>query len=353
MTRLAFVLPARAGAGGSHSVMQEAGAMRALGLDARVLVNAANAPGFRDHYARFDWLEGEGFAAFGSPAELAGLLGGCAAVVATTNTSVHLLAEAWPALRGEAPRAAYYVQDYEPLFSAPGSHDHAMAVASYTAMPGMLPFAKTRWLCGVLAAAHGLEAKLVVPSIEHAIYFPAPRPPGPRRIAAMVRPATPRRAPRRTLALLGRIAAGEFGPAEAVAFGADAAELAAHGLEVPPGLRLAGPLRQGEVAALLRGCHAFLDLSDYQAFGRTAAEAIACGCLVVAPALGGSGDFVADGESGFLADTADAAAVEAALRRLLSLTDGEARAMRLAGMEAVAGYTPLRAAASEIRALGL
>ncbi|MCS6930967.1 MAG: glycosyltransferase family 4 protein, partial [Acetobacteraceae bacterium] len=172
-------------------------------------------------------------------------------------------------------------------------------------------------------------------------------------VVAMVRPSTPRRAPRRTLALLGRVAAGEFGEAEAVAFGADAEEIAAHGMALPPGVRLAGRLRQTEVAELLRGADLFLDLSDYQAFGRTAAEAMASGCIVLAPRLGGASDFIADGIGGFLADTCDPAAVNSALRRMLSLSEAERRAMRLAGLEAVAGFTPVRAAISELRALRL
>lgn len=169
----------------------------------------------------------------------------------------------------------------------------------------------------------------------------------------MVRPATPRRAPRRTLALLGRLAAGEFGPVETIAFGADEAELQRHGLELPVGVRLLGHLRQPQVAELLREVDAFLDLSDYQAFGRTAAEAMACGCLALAPALGGASDFIQDGLNGFLADTCDAAAVTRAVRQMLSMSEAERRSMRLAALEAVAPFTPVRAAISELRALGL
>ncbi|MFN7001256.1 MAG: glycosyltransferase family 4 protein [Elioraea tepidiphila] len=138
-----------------------------------------------------------------------------------------------------------------------------------------------------------------------------------------------------------------------MAFGTDAEELAAQGLALPDGVRLAGRLRQPEVAALLREADFFLDLSDYQAFGRTAAEAMACGCIALAPLLGGAPEFIADGLSGFLADTCNPAAVEGAVRRMLSLSEAERRAIRLAGLEAVAGFTPVRAAISELRVLGL
>jgi glycosyltransferase involved in cell wall biosynthesis len=353
MPRISFVLPVRGGSGGAHSVVQEVTALRALGVEARVVVNSANAESFRAAYDRFDWIEGGGLAVFDGPRDLAPLVAGEELVVATTNTSVHSVAEALKSLRGSTVRTAYYVQDYEPLFYAADSVEHALAVASFAVLGGCTYFAKTRWLTEVVRTAHGHDAKLVVPSIDHAIYHPARRPPRSRPVvAAMVRPSTPRRAPRRTLRLLERLAQGEFGPIETVAFGTDAEELAEHGMALPPDVRLLGHLKQTQVADLLRSADCFLDLSDYQAFGRTAAEAMACGCIALAPALGGAGDFIADGANGFLADTCDEAAVAAAVRRMLSLSEAERTAIRVAGIEAVAGYTPLRAAISELRAFG-
>jgi glycosyltransferase involved in cell wall biosynthesis len=354
MSRILFVLPVRGGAGGAHSVVQEVGAMRDLGIEAAILVNRANVEAFRTSYAHVEWVAGGGVQAFEGPKELSQHIAGADFVAATTNTSVHSVAEALPYLRGAAPRTGYYVQDYEPLFYDPGSFEHGMAEASFGLLAGCTYFAKTNWLVGLVEAAHGERPRLVVPSIDHGLYRPAPRPRSERPlVVAMVRPLTPRRAPRRTLRVLGELAAGAFGPVDAAAFGTDAAELAEHGLALPDGVRLLGRLDQGEMGDLLRRADAFLDLSDYQAFGRTAAEAMACGCIALAPALGGAGDFIRDGETGFLADTRDPAAVAAALRRMLSLTEAERRAVRLAAIEAVSGFTPLRAAISELRVFGV
>lgn len=353
MPKLVFVLPVRGGSGGAHSVVQEVTAMRDLGIEAQVAVNAPNAESFRMAYERFPWIEQGGLQVFEGPRELAAILSEADVAVGTTNTSIHSLAEALKAMRG-GTRTGYYVQDYEPLFYDAGAGEHALALASFTALPGCTYFAKTRWLTGIVKAAHGHDAKLVVPSIDHAIFRPARRASrGERLVVAMVRPSTPRRAPLRTLRLLGRIAAGEFGPATTLGFGADEAELAEHGMTCPEGVRLLGQLKQTEVAALLREADLVLDLSDYQAFGRTAAESMACGCIALAPALGGAPDFLQDGVNGFLADTRDEAAVAAAVRRMMSLSDAELTAIRLAGIEAVAGFTPMRAAISELRALGL
>lgn len=354
MARVSFVLPVGGGGGGAHSVVQEVDAMRDLGVEARILVNQANAPYFRAAYDRFPWVEQGGVAAFDGARELAALLADSDVAVATTNTSAHAIAETHKATRGLGFRHAYYVQDYEPLFYRAGSTEHALAVTSYAVLRDCTFFSKTRWLAGMVEAAHGQPTALVVPSVDHAIYRPLRRAPEAlRHVVAMVRPATPRRAPRRTLRMLARLAAGEFGPVAVTAFGCDAAELEANGLAPPEGVRLLGRLKQTEVAALLRATDVFLDLSDYQGFGRTAAEAMACGAVVLAPALGGAVDFITDGESGFLANTTDDAAVAEAIRRMLSLSEAEQRRMRLAALEAVSGFTPVRAAISELRALGL
>jgi glycosyltransferase involved in cell wall biosynthesis len=354
MARVSFVLPVGGGGGGAHSVVQEVNAMRDLGIEARVLVNRANAPYFSAAYDRFAWVAEGGMEAFDDLRHLASLLAGSDVAVATTNASAHVIADTHKGAHGQALRHAYYVQDYEPLFYRAGSTEHALAIASYSVLRDCTYFAKTRWLAGMVEAAHGHATALVVPSVDHGIYRPVRREAGAlRHVAAMVRPATPRRAPRRTLRMLARLAAGEFGPVALTAFGCTAEELEASGLALPEGVTLLGRLKQLEVAELLRVTDAFLDLSDYQGFGRTAAEAMACGAVVLAPRLGGAGDFITDGESGFLADTTDDAAVAEAIRRMLSLSEAEHRRMRLAALEAVAGFTPVRAAISELRALGL
>lgn len=351
MPKIAFVLPVRGGSGGAHSVMQEVTALRDLGVDATVLVNQQNIDSFMDTYDRYAWTQ-TGVVAFNGPRELGRIAANADVVVATTNTSAHSIAEAISETRA-AFRTAYYVQDYEPLFYDASTIDHGIAVASFAVLPNCTYFAKTNWLCGIVKAAHGHKVEKVVPSIDHTIYKPARREPREKRIlCAMVRPDTPRRAPRKTIALMERVASGEYGPAEVKAFGVDHEELLKAGMQMPENIELVGKLKQTEVATLLRDADFFVDLSDYQAFGRTAAEAMACGCIALAPKLGGTADFIEDGVSAFLADCGDLQSVDAALRRMFSMSDAEASAMRYAGMEAVSGYTPVRAAISELRALG-
>src|SRR5690606_957720 len=111
-------------------------------------------------------------------------------VCATSFESVHVLKEALD-LAHARPVAAYYVQDYEPLFCTPGSERWRRAVQSYSLLEGCVLFAKTSWLCDIVAANTGKVVHKVRPSLDHSVYFP--RDPVEREwisICAMVRPAS-------------------------------------------------------------------------------------------------------------------------------------------------------------------
>ena len=45
-----FVLPVSGGSGGAHSVMQEADALRSMGIDAKIATNQGNAPRLKRTY---------------------------------------------------------------------------------------------------------------------------------------------------------------------------------------------------------------------------------------------------------------------------------------------------------------
>ena len=145
--------------------------------------------------------------------------------------------------------AAYYVQDYEPFFTAP--YIAQEAVASYTALPEMLLFAKSHWLCNVVAERHGLFVAKVEPSIDRGLFTAAlgasevgapeagtfemgasavgasevgrfglgERAQGPLRVVAMVRPRTARRQPLATIAVLEELLALHPGEVQVGTFG--------------------------------------------------------------------------------------------------------------------------------------
>ena len=70
-----------------------------------------------------------------------------------------------------------------------------------------------------------------------------------------------------------------------------------------------GVLRRDEVADLLRRSQLFIDLSEYQAFGRTGLEAMACGCTTILPEAGGSDEYAIDGSNCLRVDTGDREAI--------------------------------------------
>jgi GT2 family glycosyltransferase len=383
---VAFVLPglAHGGSGGSHSLYQETKALRELGVAARIMLPRWDAERAAAVYEDF----ADVFETFADAEDLAERTADADVISATHHKSVALL-EAIRATRTDF-LAAYYVQDYEPFFTPRYVADEA--VASYTALPEMVLFAKSRWLCNVVAERHGLAVAKVEPSIDGEVFHargrgdgeamdasgsapwpgsPSPgsasvpgasptRGAGPLRVAAMVRPRTARRQPVGTMAVLEELLERRAGEVQVSTFGCYADELgellegagegAGGGMS---GSRLRaikerhlGLLSRTEVAALLRESDVFLDCSIYQAFGRTALEAMACGATAVVPSVGGVWEFVEHEGNALAVDTFGPQGAVAALERLAS--DRELLERLKAGALATAArYSATRAALSE------
>ncbi len=361
MTSILFVLPVSGGSGGAHSVMQEADALRRMGVDARIATNQDNAvrlkrtyrdlPGISAHVLGYDGDAGLGELIVQQKPNV---------VVATTNRSVHNLAAALRLSEIKGQRTAYYVQDYEPFFYERDSADWLTAYTSFGLIPGMVHFAKTRWLQEIVQDNHQVQVWKVEPSIDHAVYFPdfaqredhagstgaAPV----LRLVAMLRPGTARRAPRRTVRIMNRIAAEMGAQVQCTTFGCTDDQLKAHSLRLAS-VRHKGILEREDVGDLFRGTDLFLDLSDFQAFGRTAIEAMSCGASAVVPAHGGTYEYAEDGRNAFIVDTRDDDAILAAVRQFVAMNPVERREMMMRGVEAGYRYTPEKAALSEIEVL--
>ena len=343
-----FILPGLAdgGSGGSHSIYQEVTGMRALGIPARI---ALHAKAWERAQAAYEDAA-EVFEVFADAEELAANTAGADVISATHFKSVALLGELHRLRQDFLP--AYYVQDYEPFFTAPDSDDLREARASYTAIPGLLLFAKTHWLCNIVGARHDVTVHRVQPSIDERLFVPAgdldrDAPDGERlRVIAMIRPRTPRRQPAGTIAVLERLLAERPGEIEVSSFGCRYAELARLTRSRPIIDGHLGVLSRAAVAQQLRHCDVFLDMSTYQAFGRSALEAMACGCTAVVPEIGGASEFVQNGVNALAVDTLDADAV---FQAVVSLAQSRERLMQLraAARETAARYSIVRASLSE------
>jgi glycosyltransferase involved in cell wall biosynthesis len=132
----------------------------------------------------------------------------------------------------------------------------------------------------------------------------------------MVRPATPRRGAGRTLQVLDRLQRSFGAGVEISIFGCDDDQLAQFGAPLGGAINHQR-MDRSRMAWLLERSDVFLDLSDYQAMGLTALEAMASGCAVVAPVLGGAAEFVRNEYNGLIVDTTDLEECVAAAERLV------------------------------------
>jgi GT2 family glycosyltransferase/glycosyltransferase involved in cell wall biosynthesis len=338
-----FLLPglAHGGSGGAHSVYQEAQGLRSLGVPARILLpqwDRERATGvYEDAQEIFD--------TFSDEEDLCAKTADADVISATHHKSVAML-QAIRARRSDF-LPAYYVQDYEPFFTA--SYMAEEAIASYTALPDMLLFAKSHWLCNVVAERHGLSVEKVEASLDRELFAPGEgrRERGPLRVVAMVRPRTARRQPLATIAVLEGLRERFGDEVQVSTFGCYADELR----EILPGAesvleRHLGMLNRAQVAAELRRADVFLDMSVYQAFGRTALEAMACGATAVVPTVGGAWEFVEHERNALAVDTLEPAGALEALGALMA--DRELLRRLQAGARATAArYSIARAALSE------
>jgi type III pantothenate kinase len=115
------------------------------------------------------------------------------------------------------------------------------------------------------------------------------------------------------LLVAGGPPAGELaGDAEAVRLRSLAA-----GLGVADRVRLLGQVSRCELPALIRSADVVAHAPWYEPFGLVPLEAMACGRPVVATAVGGLTDSIADGETGLLVPPRDPSALAGALNRIL------------------------------------
>ena len=353
-----FVLPVKGGSGGAHSVMQEAEAMWSLGQPCVIAVNAGNAGPLSTLYADLPRISQHihGFNGIAGLKDLIRTLDP-RIVIATTNKSVHTVADAIKDIPDL--RTAYYIQDYEPFFYEGDSDDWRMAYASYGLIPGMLHFAKTRWLQEVVRLNHDISVVKVEPSIDHSVYYPKiadvlddSDPLRPLSVVCMLRPKTPRRAPHRTVRILNQLAQTYGERAELSVFGCQPEELAQSGLVLDRRIALRGVLSREQVGELMRATDLFLDLSDFQAFGRTAIEAMSCGAMAIVPAHGGVYEYGIDGQNCFIVDTRHDDIILQAAHTVFAMTHEDRIRMRLKAITKGFDYTVEKAALSELNAIG-
>ncbi len=331
---VAYVLPAKPGGGGVHSIVQEANFLHSRGVKVAVLVPEKELATFLSFYSD-DGIHPGLFIGYRSLHMVRDQLAPYDAVVATVYRSVALVREIMTIYPEK--RVFYYVQDYEPYFHPEGAAERQEAVESYDLDPRVRFFAKTRWLRDIVFEKHGRRVDVVLPSLDRAVYFPSEA--GRKnRVAAMVRPSTPRRNPEATVAFAKALAEAHEGAIELALFGESAEHAIFDSVRDMPGVKITGRLNRSQVASLFRQSDIFVDLSEYQAFGRASLEAMSSGCTAVVPLRGGSGEFAVDGWNAVMLDTETESVVDDAVAAVERIY-GDLERYRAAALETAERYS--------------
>ncbi|MAR57145.1 MAG: hypothetical protein CMM93_08190 [Rickettsiales bacterium] len=339
-----FLLPGcSAKAGGTQVVVELARALNRLGYPVKI----ASTRSKRKEYETFFAADANLFVYYEKEAELLQMAQRFQIVVATIFLSVALMKKMLQHKPSLVPM--YFVQDYEPFFMDKQPEYKKEAVASYTLIPDCHLFGISHWVKEVIAEKHQKTVHVIAPSFDQELFYPdLARGENPVPvISAMIRPTTPWRGPKRSMRVLKAIKDRFEDQVEIRTFGCPLTEIGGYGLETEFDFYHYEILGRRQVAQLLQASDIFLDLSDFQAFGRTALEAMACGCAVIAPQAGGVNTYATDEKDCLLVDTENEEACIAAACELVE--DAMKRhAMAQAGMETGLRYSNHRSALSFI-----
>jgi len=348
--RLLFILPVAERSGGANVVLDEAEAMSKMGLE----INIVNLERYRQ---RFDlnYFDNTLPVIFVSEeTKVSELLHNYDGVIATWCTSVNWLTP--PSSREGFPVRGYYIQDFEPNFFVEGSEEFQIAWDSYSRYPDLVRFTKTEWTRALVREKTGVDCAVIGPSVNIDLYRPRRReePAGPNstlRIAAMIRPSSPHRAPKLTMEVLRDFyRAHHERNIEIYFFGCDSYDLMTLAVANDFGYWNAGVLTRPQIAALFNQVDIFVDFSAYQAMGLTAMEAMCCGAAVIVPQRGGASSFLSDEVNGLVVDTDSKDACLLALGRLASDEDLRSRLQRQATID-ICQFFPERAAFNILSAM--
>ena len=343
--RVLFVSPIRVLGGGANSILLAAKAMQRMGVDAQIMNLNVHRPWFERNYPDLKLP-----VVFADVEDIPRSAGSFDAIIATSNPTVAWIASA--AEKQPGLKVGYYIQDYEPYFYTQDSHEFRKATASYTLIPDLVRMVTTPWISEQIRLHHRIQSTIVGGHIDTDLFQPRPNtdpswPDRPLRVTAMIRPATARRNPKLTMAILQRASKMYPSRVQIRLFGCDPSDPGFASLEQDFAWQLAGQLRSSQVANLFNEADIFVDFSDFQAFGLTAVEAMATGLAVVVPENGGTQDYAQNEENCLVVDTHDQEASFRALRRLI---EDDALRLKLQG-NAVSAAARLYAEAPALKML--
>lgn len=342
-----FLLPVGGTGGGIHSIVQEAMVMRKMGVNAGIAIVSSTRNSYLKNYSNIDDID-DLFIPYNNINELKNICSDFDVVVATIYSSVKILKEIYSQDQSIIP--AYYIQDYEPYFFEEGSEKYKIAYESYDLIKDCIGFAKTEWIIDTVTKNHSLTVYKVNPSLDHSVYYPRRKnlESDSIKLCAMVRFASPRRAPVKTLKILKALKETFNNKIHIEIFGSALNDNFYLNNNMSFIDRIHGEIDRENVASILSNSDIFIDLSDYQAFGRTAIEAMASGCVPVITEVGGVDEFAIGGKNCLLVNPFDEPAIIKALTDLIH-SRNLINVLKINALETAANFSINKAVISELK----
>ncbi|HEY9809291.1 MAG TPA: glycosyltransferase [Halomicronema sp.] len=314
--RVFFILPIAGVGGGGNIVLHEAEAMIKMGVDVRIVNLAPFKEGFEKGYPENKvpviYVEKE--------TNIPWLFPSCDAILGTFYASVFWLNSITPDVN--IPIRGYYIQDFEPYFFTHEMNGFIDAWLSYTLYPDLVRICKTEWDREMVQQQVGVDSFVGGATVNIDTYRPRCQKlintsKQPVRILAMIRPTSPRRAPKLTMEILREIDRRYGDRVEILIFGCHSKELDIFELPQDFSFQNLEVLNRSQVAWIMNQIDIFVDYSVFQAQGLTAMEAMCSGCAIIVPQRGGTVEFVKHEENGLIVDSSSPEACLEALERLI------------------------------------
>lgn len=326
--RITYVLHNLTIAGGVLSVVQLVNELVLLGVDARIAT-------LRDYPEVYDWKFFSQPIVYSSVGEMIRNFPESDIAVATHWTTAPWVAEI--AESGIVEESAYFIQDYESWFYPEEEQNSRARVKETYGLIGNR-IVKSDWLRDLLNK-DGYDAVKIPIGLDLGMFYSRPVECSPGlRILAMARPRTPRRGFKNLVEALVLVKEKVPG-AEFVFFGEDLVNV-----DIPFEFRNESVISgQSYLAELYSSADIFVDASDFQGFGRSALEAMACGTACVLTNVGGVSEYAEHQSNCLLAPPRDSEKLAAAVVSLAE-DDEQRKALGSAAVETAKGFCHKREA---------
>lgn len=267
-----YVLHNVAVAGGVLSVIQLVNELILLGVEARIVA-------LREYPEISNWKLLSRPIIYSNIKELIECFPSSDIVVATHWTTASWVSEIIK--NGDAKKAVYFLQDYEAwFFPEEDSKSRQKVKDTYELIDNKV--VKSEWLTEMVKN-DGYQTKKIWLGMDLGVFYPMDtKPYNNLTIVAMARPRTPRRGFSTLISALSTIKS-KMKNINIILFGDDLSKQ-----NIPFQYTDKGVIyTQNELALLYSSADIFIDASDFQGFGRTALEAMACKTACVLTRVGG------------------------------------------------------------------